>query len=506
MRVLIASLMCAAVVALGLTAGPVQAATTNAAHPVTTQHSSVGRPPHTVVTFAWGGGLAGQMPAVSIMRQYGMHGTYFVPSGLVCTSTASRCAKTSPYLTLSDVHKIAANGNEIGGLSVLHQKLTKLSTAEVKREVCNDRVNLRRWGTPATDFAYPFATATPALQGVIRQCGYNAGLGAGQLRGAGRCPTCAYAESIPPRDPLLVRAPIEVNSLGTVWTPRTFESVVQGAQRHGGGWVVFLIHNVCPKTCAYGVTSPVLRTFLAWLQGAQQRGVAVETMRQVIGGRIRPAVPGPVAKAIPPPGVANAQLAQTTPGGLPSCFQRADYGSNSASFAYLPAGGPGASSAEQLRVTNWQSGEAKLLQSMDLGQCAPQVKSGASYTVGTTYKSNVPARIEVYYRTAVGNWVYWATSPPMPATTSWSKASWTTPAVPAGATGMSFGLAATSNATIITTAYTMAPAKSHRSEILLGILAVVLIGGALIARGQYRYIKHTRAEEAAAQRDQVRTG
>ena len=38
-----------------------------------------------VVTFAWGGGLADQMPALPMFRRYGMHATYFVPSGLMCT-------------------------------------------------------------------------------------------------------------------------------------------------------------------------------------------------------------------------------------------------------------------------------------------------------------------------------------------------------------------------------------------------------------------------------------
>ena len=99
----------------------------------------------TVVTFAWGGGNASQMASLALFRQYGMHATYYIPSGLVCFPSKTTDCTKSQYLTLSDVRKIAAYGNEIGGLTVSHIHLdASLPTAEAKREKCDDRINLIR--------------------------------------------------------------------------------------------------------------------------------------------------------------------------------------------------------------------------------------------------------------------------------------------------------------------------------------------------------------------------
>ena len=105
----------------------------------------------------------------------------------------------------------------------------------------------------------------PAAGRLARRCGYNSALGTGQLRGTGLCQHCDWAETIPPRNPYLLRAPIEVASVGTTWSPATFEKIVTGAQQHGGGWIIFTIHDVCAPACALGVTRPELDSVLGWL-------------------------------------------------------------------------------------------------------------------------------------------------------------------------------------------------------------------------------------------------
>ncbi len=463
----------------------------------------VANSPHgeTVITFAWGGGKADQMSALPVFRSYGMHATYFIPSGLVCTGSSTSCAASSPYLTLSDIHKIASYGNEIGGLSVLHRDLTLMPTAEAQREVCNDRMNLFRWGFKPTDFAYPFAAENPGIAQLTRRCGYNAGLGAGELRGAGACDSCALAETIPPRNPMLVRAPEEVNATKTFWSLATYKNIVTDVQGHGGGWIFLTIHDVCSKNCAYGITPSQLRELLGWLRSQQSNNVKVETMRQVIGGPVRPAVPGPVAHTVPAPGVINSTLSSTTgQASVPLCFQQAHYGQNHARFNYSPTGGPNGDGALTVHITKWSNGGAYFLPKMDLGQCAPSVRPGRQYTVGAMYKSSHPTQLALYYRNQVGNWLYWTTSPAFPAASSWKKASWTTPAVPAGATAVSFGLTAAANMTITSTAYGMSPAQSPRALILLGSLLFVLVAAALIMRGQLRYRRHIKEEIAAEER------
>jgi len=455
--------------------------------------------PRTVVTFAWGGSLASQMPSLPMFRAYGMHASYFVASGLVCVLSQAECQKSSPYLSIGDIRKITADGDEIGGLSVLHERLTALPTAEAKREICDDRSNLYRWGLRPTDFAYPFAAVNKAVQALTSECGYDAGLGAGDLQGAGLCTTCAWAETIPPKNPLDVRAPIEVNSVHTSWSASTFESAVQGAQRHGGGWVIFTIHSLCPASCPLGTTTSVLGSVLKWLHGQAGNNTVVETMRQVIGGPLRPPVAGPAPRARPPAGVFNASLVKAKHG-RPSCFQEADYGGTAASFTYQPAAGLHGSAAETVRVTKAGSGNAKLLQKLDLGVCAPSVSSGHAYTAAAWYKSGRPTQIEIYRRTSLGGWVYWVTSPSFRASASWRRASWTTPATPAGTTAISFGLTANSiGSQITTTDYSLKIAKSRRVLILLAGLLLVILAAGLITHGHYRYVRYTRAEAADAE-------
>jgi peptidoglycan/xylan/chitin deacetylase (PgdA/CDA1 family) len=477
-----------------------QAAPARATLPAATQATSTS--PKTIVTFAWGGGLADQMPSLPMFRKYGMHATYFVASGLVCTLSQAECRESSPYLTLGDVHKIAAYGNEIGGLSVTHQQLTTMPDVEVKREICDDRSTLFQWGLRPTNFAYPFAQVNPTLEAITRACGYNSGLGTGTLRGADRCNTCAWAETVPPKNPYNVRTPVEVNSVNTHWIPRTYESIVADAQKHGGGWIIFTLHDICKTDCNLGTDQAILGAVLKWLHGQEKNNIAVETMNQVIGGPVRPPVAGPAPSALPSPGVANASLAEVN-GRMPACFQPVHYGGTVASFSYQPGSGPHGSASETIRVRKPAAGNALLVQGMDLGLCAPTVSSRRAYTTGMWYKSSSQVRIVTYVRSWLGSWTYWKTSPAFPASGSWRQASWNTPVVPVGITAISFGLAAHSG-TVSTADYSLKIAKSYKELILLGLLAFVLVAAGLITRGHYRYTRYLKAEAAAAEAQAAR--
>ena len=117
------------------------------------------------------------MASLNLLARYGMHATYYIPSGLVCFPSKTMNCATSQYLTLPDARKIAAAGHEIGGLTVSHVSLdTSMPTAEAQREICADRVNLLRWGFPVTDFAYPFTVAQPRIESLVsRARGWRAG-------------------------------------------------------------------------------------------------------------------------------------------------------------------------------------------------------------------------------------------------------------------------------------------------------------------------------------------
>ncbi|MDX6335270.1 MAG: hypothetical protein QOG05_2610 [Streptosporangiaceae bacterium] len=473
-----------AMAALGVLAAVVLTLTAGSAAPrASPVHARAIPPARTVVTFTWGGGLADQMGALPVFRRYRMPATFYVPSGLVCQPGTSPGCQRSPYLTLGEVRQIAAAGHEIGGLSVQHVPIIGVPAAEAQRGICDDRLNLTRWGFRVTDFAYPFAQVTPTLEGLARRCGYNSALGTGQLRGAGLCPHCAWAETIPPRDPYLLRAPIEVASVGTTWSPATFEKIVTGAQQHGGGWIIFTIHDVCARACALGVTQPELASVLGWLSRQAAHGVSVRTVRQVIGGPVRPAVAGPAPQRIPPPGVANSRLSAVGAGGIPACFQAGRFGTNHATFRYRRHAGPGRAGAEVVSLTQRRSGTAQLVPTMDLGTCAPGVTAGRHYTLGAWYESSGPVVFNAYYRTRAGTWTFWATSPPMAASQGWTPGKWTPPAVPSGATAVSFGLALRSDGTLATTRYSLAPVRYTSTRLIaFGALVAAVLIAAVAAR------------------------
>ena len=72
----------------------------------------------TVVSLTFDDGNADQYAARSILSAHGMHGTFFLNSGRIDT--------TSSFLTLSQIRDLEGDGNEIAGHTVQHADLTTL--------------------------------------------------------------------------------------------------------------------------------------------------------------------------------------------------------------------------------------------------------------------------------------------------------------------------------------------------------------------------------------------
>lgn len=396
---------------------------------------------------------ADQVPAEQTMKSLGLHGTFYTVSGWV---------NQPDYLTLAQVQQIAADGNEIGGHTVQHQDLPTLSADEQKREICNDRANLINWGFQPTDFAYPFADSD-TNEADAKACGYNSARGLGDVVDPqGDCNGCVYGETKPPPDPYYLRAPDEVDSSVTL---AQMEQQVTNAQSHGGGWVMFTFHHICTNLGAadcqtdQSTTPTIFNGFMSWLAGQTSKGVSVKTVAQMIGGTVKPAVivnpPAPAATGVN--ALTDPWLTSTNVNtGFPTCYQPGGWGTNTVAWANdtnVPPGAPAGSQSQTLTVTNYSSGDAKLLPTLDLGACTPTAVPGNSYNVGVQYESTGTTQFALYYRTTNGNWAYWTSSPWIAASPTWTTASFTTPAVPAGANGVSFGLALIANGTLTTNDY-----------------------------------------------------
>ncbi len=141
--------------------------------------------------------------------------------------------------------------------------------------------------------------------------------------------------------------------------------------------------------------------------------------------------------------------------GVPSCWTANSYGTNTPTFTYNATGGQGGGGAESLSVANYASGTADLIPTLDNGSCAPTVTPGNNYTVSAYYESSVPVYFTLYSRSSTGTWSYWTQSPNFAPASTWTLATWTTQAVPAGVNGASFGLTLQSNGTLSTSNYSL---------------------------------------------------
>src|ERR1051325_1220849 len=119
-----------------------------------------------------------------------MRGTFFINSGTI--------GSNSYYMTWSDVDALNADGNEIGGHTVDHKRLTDLTDDQQKHEICDDAAALRARAYTINDFAYPFGAGskdTSVRQNLV-DCGYLSARKFGELYSLGCTDsTCPYGES-----------------------------------------------------------------------------------------------------------------------------------------------------------------------------------------------------------------------------------------------------------------------------------------------------------------------
>ena len=399
----------------------------------------------TIVSLTFDDANADQLAPSQKLTSKGMAGTFFLNSGFIGAPN---------YLTLADVQSMKAAGHEIASHTISHPDLAAISIDEAKRQICNDRVNWANMGIPVANFAYPFASSTTAVETAVSACGDNSARGLGDLKTRFSCTTCAVGETVPPADKYFTKAPDEVES---TWTLADLEkSVTQAEAKNNGGWVQLTFHHICTgtaATCPAPSTTPtIFNAFVDWLATRTTLGTKVKTVGAVIGGTTKPAVAGPVAPAAAPGvnAIKNPSMETFNAAtGLPQCYLAGGYGSNTAAWAVSKAAHTG-TSAVQLTVSNYVDGDAKLVPSLDLGECAPTVTAGTAYTIGEWYTSTAPTQFALYYRTANGSWNYWTSSPWFASSAAYAQASWVTPAMPANATALSFGLNLFSNGTLTT--------------------------------------------------------
>jgi peptidoglycan/xylan/chitin deacetylase (PgdA/CDA1 family) len=413
----------------------------------------------TVVSLTFDDSNADQMTALPSLQANGLHGTFYTISGSIGQPN---------YLTLPQLQTIYSAGNEIGGHTVNHPDLTLEPADEVQRQVCDARDQLTAWGFPQTSFANPFATTDANVESIIAECGYNSARLLGDIQTPFGCAGCPLAETLPPADPYDLKAPDEVDS---TWTLTELENTVLNAETTGG-WDILTFHHICEAGCDpaenLSVSPEIFSAFAAWLAQlvASTPSVTVKTVSQVIGGAVKPLVTAP-----PPPAasgaMANSSLETAVTAGVPSCWSAYYYGTNTPTYAETANAHTG-SVAETITMTGYSDGDAKLMPTFDTGGCTPSAAAGHSYQLGAWYESTGVTQFDVYYRTPTGGFVYLTSSPYFPASGTYSHALWTTPELPAGATGISFGLNIFADGTLTTDDYSIIDAATAPALTAMG--------------------------------------
>ena len=419
-------------------------------------------PSPTVVSLTFDDGDADQMAAEQTLKANGLVGTFYITTGWI---------GAPGYLSRDQLNTIRADGSEIGGHTVNHADLTQVPTTEARAQICNGRETLQSWGFQPRSFAYPFSTSNASVEQMAAECGYDTSRGLGDVRSPASCRTCPWAEKMPPANPNYLKAPDQVDS---TWTLTNLQNQVTRAVNNGGGWVILTFHHICSNIGAadcqadQSITPTVFNQFVTWLKNYKNTAAnktTVKTIDQAVQqykGTSYPAYRNATSVAPQPPAapgvnaLTNPSLETTSTGdSFPSCFQPGGWGTNTPAWATTSPGHTG-TRAQKLTVSGYVDGDAKLLPNLDLVTCAPSVTPGKVYSIGVWYQATAVTQFALYYRDAAGTWFYWTSSPWLAATvtpTTWTEATFTTPAVPAGATAVSFGLALIANGTLTTDDY-----------------------------------------------------
>ena len=427
-----------------------------------------------VVSVEFDDGISDQYVARSLLALDHMRGTFYVNSGTLGSNPS--------FMTWSQVHTLAQDGNEIADHGVIHVGLAHLDTLEQAREVCDDRANLFAHGYRSTDFAYPYGSHTAVTERIARNCGYNSARQVGGLDSPG---CCVEAEQMHPPDPYSTRSVV----LSSEDTLSSMERYVTSAMPKGG-WVQLVFHQICAGCSPYAVPESNLHALLHWLGALQSGDVQIKTVREVIGGPVRSLVPGPPS----PPVVSRANLlanpsleTDSLGNQYPDCFEPRQWGDNSDSFTRVSSAVNG-SHGERLDIGNFKSGAARLVVTQDLGECSPSITPGHRYVLSTWYQATGPVYLVDYYRTANGIWTEWGASPRFASSAGWRHAIWTTPPAPRSATALSFGLTLGSAGSLTTDDYGLRDAAFRSSSstpwptIAIPMLLVfgLVVGGAVL--------------------------
>ncbi len=158
------------------------------------------------------------------------------------------------------------------------------------------------------------------------------------------------------------------------------------------------------------------------------------------------------SRAAPVDGIENGDL---TAGGTDSftCFSNSGWGTHTAELTAVTGRG-GTGRAASLTVSDWSSGDRKLLPAQTT-DCAPAVAAGGEYRIGVWYTATRPVNLTLFRHSAAG-WTYYTDLQTLPAVGDFTQVQAVTPALPEGTDQLSWGLSIAGDGTVVTDDYSIA--------------------------------------------------
>lgn len=223
---------------------------------------------NTTVSLTFDDGDADNYIIRDVLKKNNLRATFYVVSGF--TGTVG-------YMTEEELRGLYEDGNEIGGHTLSHAKLSEVRGVDLKKEICQDRLNLLAYGFEVTSFAYPYGFHDEESRQAVAGCGYN------NARTVADGP-----ELISPDSPFTLKAmPYIVQDTAFAKMTR----YVSGVETEGGGWAIFVFHHVCDGCDEYAVSYDTFSRFADWLGHQQEaNGLKVKTIDEMIGGEVQPGV------------------------------------------------------------------------------------------------------------------------------------------------------------------------------------------------------------------------
>jgi hypothetical protein len=345
------------------------------------------------------------MPAVQMLDDHGMDGTFFIIPGRVDRPN-------SPYMTWGQVQTIYDHGNEIGGHTMNHLHLPTLPEDQQRSEICDGRQALLSRGYPQVSFAYPFGDHDATSERLVQECGYSSGRGVSGLGGTGE----PKGESVPPLNPWVIRTRGSVDVNDTLPEVEDWIMDAEALSRSSDAptSMNLVFHHLCDPAVTNcsdpnGVddqymTPSDFNALLGWLQARESSGTEVKTIAEMMGVSAPTDLTPPVSQiacdaAACQSGFYNhsvsATLSATDAGG--SGLKEIRYttnGSDPTSSSPLYSGPITVSSTTTIKYRAWDNaGNAEATKSqtisVDTAKPVSAIKCGAAACSSGFYNANV---------------------------------------------------------------------------------------------------------------------